>query len=45
MFKAGLKEIALLEKLKENDPESKSHSIQLLSHFEYKVPINQSILV
>ena len=37
MFKAGVKEMNLLEKLKENDPEDKLHTIQLLSHFEYKV--------
>ncbi len=36
MYKAGLKEMQILEKLKENDPEDKAFTIRLLTHFEHK---------
>ncbi|KAI9308164.1 kinase-like domain-containing protein [Cunninghamella echinulata] len=36
MYKAGLKELALLKKLKEADPDNKKHVIRLLRHFEHR---------
>jgi serine/threonine-protein kinase PRP4 len=34
--KAGLKEIEILQKLNEADPEDKKHMIRLARHFEHK---------
>ncbi|CAO3622503.1 unnamed protein product [Cunninghamella blakesleeana] len=36
MYKAGLKELGLLKKLKEADPDNKKHVIRLLRHFEHR---------
>jgi len=36
MYKAGIKEIAVLQKLAELDPEDKRHVIRLLGHFEHR---------
>lgn len=36
MRKAGLKEIEILQKLNEADPEDKKHMIRLVRHFEHK---------
>ena len=36
MFKAGQREVELLELLKKNDPDDKLHCIRLFSHFEHK---------
>ncbi|ORX53223.1 kinase-like protein [Hesseltinella vesiculosa] len=36
MYKAGQKELTLLNKLMEADPENKKHVIRLMSHFEHR---------
>jgi serine/threonine-protein kinase PRP4 len=36
MFRAGMKEIGILKKLAEADPENKRHTVRYLSHFEHK---------
>ncbi|KAI8909598.1 kinase-like domain-containing protein [Gorgonomyces haynaldii] len=36
MYKAGLKEIQILKKLRENDPDDKMHVIRLKRHFMHK---------
>ncbi|UZJ56539.1 hypothetical protein CBS101457_005859 [Exobasidium rhododendri] len=36
MYKAGIKEIAVLQKLAELDPEDKKHMIRLIGHFEHR---------
>jgi serine/threonine-protein kinase PRP4 len=36
MYKAGLKEMTILEKLATNDPNDKRHVIRLLGHFEHR---------
>ncbi|KAK0525547.1 U4/U6 small nuclear ribonucleoprotein prp4 [Tilletia horrida] len=36
MFKAGLKEIAILDKLRSMDPEDKKHLVQLEGHFTHR---------
>jgi serine/threonine-protein kinase PRP4 len=36
MYKAGIKEVAVLQKLAELDPEDKRHVIRLLGHFEHR---------
>ncbi|KAJ3220719.1 U4/U6 small nuclear ribonucleoprotein prp4, partial [Chytriomyces hyalinus] len=36
MFRAGMKEIGILKKLQELDPEDKKHTIRLIRHFEHK---------
>lgn len=36
MYKAGIKEISILQKLAEMDPEDKRHVIRLLGHFEHR---------
>jgi serine/threonine-protein kinase PRP4 len=36
MYKAGLKELQLLEKLAEADPDDRKHVIRLRTHFEHK---------
>ncbi|KAH3756832.1 serine/threonine-protein kinase prp4 [Pelomyxa schiedti] len=36
MFSAGQKEISLLRKLRDKDPEGKRHCIRMLNHFEFK---------
>lgn len=35
-YKAGLKELNILRKLQEADPEDKKHVIRLVRHFEYR---------
>ncbi|TPX54580.1 hypothetical protein CcCBS67573_g09561 [Chytriomyces confervae] len=36
MFRAGMKEIGILKKLQELDPDDKKHTIRLIRHFEHK---------
>jgi len=36
MYKAGIKEMSILEKLASNDPNDKRHVIRLLGHFEHR---------
>lgn len=36
MYKAGIKELSLLRKLQESDPEGKKHVIRMIRHFEHK---------
>ncbi|KAJ3059069.1 U4/U6 small nuclear ribonucleoprotein prp4 [Quaeritorhiza haematococci] len=36
MYRAGMKELAILRKLMEADPEGKKHVIRLVRHFEHK---------
>lgn len=35
-YKAGLKEIGILDKLAGMDPEDKRHLVRLISHFEHR---------
>ncbi|KAJ1929962.1 U4/U6 small nuclear ribonucleoprotein prp4 [Tieghemiomyces parasiticus] len=36
MYRAGQKEIEVLNKLQENDPEDRKHCVRLIRHFEYR---------
>ena len=36
MYKAGMKELGILKKLNEADPEDKKHVVRLFRHFEHR---------